>query len=404
MLGVTSSDGSNFQRRIVESSARAYIPAFETSRAVEHAALMRLLSCLVLLLFATSRVASHPHGHSALSSAPYLRDGMVGTETGSLSEAMERDRDALSVAARRFHSHPFVATLTTDDAPHWDLFLNLFTSVKAQNLTLITFVLSRDSLPRCESIGSFCFYPNHTLSVSKANGVADAAEGFEWQAAAEKPVALWLSSTLRQDFLFVETDVVVTGPVLTYLSSRHDDLVVACATDGPSPEGPLAGLDNGVVFVRSSTVASGALRRHAAHMLRHPFNNGHTMLRLAFEGIARRHRVPFGCVDLQQGFSTAGPLSYKPGACFTTHAAGIKTAAGKIAWLRKEGLWFVGPGAAAVPVRSPADGTCTLRERDAASPPPQAPRVVDHLPSRAPVHKGEPPIAPKRSSFWSRYN
>lgn len=125
---------------------------------------------------------------------------------------------------------PFMSTLTTDNEARWRLYLNFLAALKVHNLPPpVTFVMELPTLEMCKVVNATCFYANNSLSHLKYDhtGSDDYQTNF-WRTtvATGKPLALWLSSTLDLDFVFIETDVVVRGDVLKFFSGRDLDIGV----------------------------------------------------------------------------------------------------------------------------------------------------------------------------------
>lgn len=362
---------------------------------------------------------------AALSGDRWIRQDAPPTD--DLGKAVESDRLRFSFFASqnlKGIGDGFVATFTTDDEPHWQMYRNFRKAAEAQGLSVVTFVLKNDSLPKCQAILAACFWPgktleffyNQTVLAGKPEFVLGGEEvGSEGHraAAALKPTVLYLSSTLQRDFLFAETgaapaaahtvhassrpllaaapfaertpspaphpDVVLTGNALAHLSARPEHVTTACAADGRGPrEGdrPHGGVDLGVVFSRAGPLTPPAFRRLLTHLAWHPNDSERWMLKLSLEGLSRRYGQEHGCVGAADGFVTAEAAAAPPGppgsACFATHAAGQRTAQGKIRWLREQGLWFLEPGAPPVPTRSAEGCSGGVARAEMSRPPPGA--------------------------------
>lgn len=105
---------------------------------------------------------------------------------------------------------------TADNEYRWNLYVNLLSSVRvnSNHTTFITFVMERHTLQMCRLVGGNCFYAESTLSrVSRNHTGADDYKSDFWRTTVltGKPLALWLSSTMSVDFVFIET---ARGPVL----------------------------------------------------------------------------------------------------------------------------------------------------------------------------------------------
>lgn len=160
---------------------------------------------------------SHKKG-AALSGDRWIRQD-PGPPTDPLGKALEADRNAFSFfSSARDLKQGFVATLTTGDERHWQMYRNFHAAVTAQGLPLITFVLDNSTLLRCNSefVMPACFHPSKTMEFFKNQSIIAGKRQFvvggeefgtEGHAAAvaAKSAVLYLSSTLRRDFLFAET-------------------------------------------------------------------------------------------------------------------------------------------------------------------------------------------------------
>lgn len=129
----------------------------------------------------------------------------------ALDTRLQADRLAFEAwtKANGLTNTPFVSTLTSDNGPRWELFVNYVASFKYQNLSypLITFVMEPEMLEACAYMGIPCFYPNNTVSGWKlltTNETTDDWRTDYWRSmvAAGKPLSLFLSACLEQDFAF----------------------------------------------------------------------------------------------------------------------------------------------------------------------------------------------------------
>lgn len=332
----------------------------------------------LLLTLIPARSSEHQLTHSHLPYRDPDAEAQGSPRPDTLSAALELDKGAFAVFARQLDvigtGSAFLVTLTTDDEHRWQLYLNHLASVRGQNLTLVTLVTRIETLPRCIEQKVLCFHPEHSLAVLTASETHVGGALYNspsWHAAVQlKPFVMWLSSTLGRDFIFADTDVVFTGDIMAFVLSRPALLAVTCASDGwPDEGGAFSGFNDGIVFIRAAARADAALRGLVTHLALHPADNEQVMVGSTLTALAASGKFGYDCLTLAEGIAV-GCCSMAPDACFATHAAGVgRRVTDKIAWLKKQGLWFIGPNASAVPRRVPP-ATCRLGLRPRPPPPP----------------------------------
>lgn len=217
------------QRFVVLHKVRSQGSALHITRPHVDMIWRRVASLLLLLFACFGRAGSSPlfhHSHKKLRGAALSGDRFIrpdGPPTDALGKALEADKWAFSFFASQNGlklRERLVATFTTGDDGHWQLFRNLQAAVTAQGYTLVTFVHHNTSLVKCRDVQATCFWPEKTLEYFKNQTVLAGKEfvvgseehGTEAHSAAValKPAVLFLSSTLNRDFLFVETGAPTT--------------------------------------------------------------------------------------------------------------------------------------------------------------------------------------------------
>ena len=188
----------------------------------------------------------------------------------------ELDRqDFATFLADRNISGDFVVTFTTGGkGARWELFCNLFSSLRRAGAPFVGVVTEKDTVRQCELLGAACFYPAHTLdSFGLSTPEEDAVYGSTyWRLAVNigKPLALYVAAMTERHVVFLETDVVALSDPIPWFRGRTTIASETCAADNRGGPTDYSGQNAGVISLKNDPRSRDAMRDFLYAMIDSP--------------------------------------------------------------------------------------------------------------------------------------